>query len=119
MHIKSIKQLVAEACIPLLKSRRPLQVTEAARILLSLCPGVNVTTGMTAMTGKDSQSQADLNLARIAVAKQVEHVREIRKAANKRAYLRKKLKKLKAAADVNNTEGTAGTAVVNNTGDQE
>jgi hypothetical protein len=113
MNVKSIKKLVAEACIPLLKSRRALEVTEAARILLSICPGVVVTSGITNQTGKDSQAQADLNLARQKMAKQIEHVREIRKSANHRAYLRRKLKKAKEAVNC-----TAIETGLSKTGDQ-
>lgn len=97
MNSKTIRKQVIDAMIPLLKSRNQFIQTEAGRQLLALVPDVFVTSGVTNEAGADRKSNAELLAARQTVLAKIQRRQEARKAQNKRAHARRKLRvKLKA-----------------------
>ena len=79
--------------VPLLQSRNPFVSTEAARILCAvdrIWVSEGVTSGPT-----PSKVTAQLGLARQQVFERMEQRRARRKASNRRAYLRRRIKELK------------------------
>jgi len=90
---KVTKKLLLESMIPLLRAKNAFVATEAARIICTVenCP---VSEGIAAQQGQSSKANAQLTLARKQVAEKIQHKKEVRQRANRKSYLRKKLKKV-------------------------
>jgi hypothetical protein len=89
MNTKTIRKLIAESMIPLLKNKKPQVAIEAGRLLLGTCPGIWVPENK---EGEKTRANAELVVARQLVLKKIEHTQEVRKAANKRAWVRRRYK---------------------------
>jgi hypothetical protein len=93
---KTIRKAIESRMAELVSSKNAFISCEASRILLALS-GIWCSEGLTQSTlPKPPQAQAELAIARAIVWEAITQKKARKKAANRRAYLRRKIKKLEA-----------------------
>ncbi len=97
---RHIKKQVVDALIPLLKSKQPWVALEASKILCCV-QGIWIPETGAATLPAPSKVTAALTVAKQSLFEQLQHKAELKKAQNRRGYLRKKIKQLKEKVNEN------------------
>jgi len=94
---RNLKKTLLESLTPLLKSRNQWIVTEVSRIILGM-NGIWPSASNPETLPVPSKATAQLSVAKEFLFQTLQHKAELKRQQNRKAYLRKKLKRLKLEA---------------------